>query len=239
MAPPPRSGFLSKEVDGGAAAKDDATPFMKKSAPHGYAAFRTLVEASPKPVVLLEGSREAPPEILARMEDLAEHLMRSFPKLVARTGNATGSDQAWARGINRVDPKRLELLLPRPSFQKGAIAGGNTVHALGDLKEEDRHAGRLVTRAQYEYRGRRGAAAFDGMPETHKPYLIRDALKVLGYEDYRGRCHKAIAGLFYVNPGRPNGGGTGQTIRVCEAEGVPVFLHEDWMTWNCLDLFSS
>lgn len=69
--------------------------------------------------------------------------------------------------------------------------------------------------------------------------MIRDALKVLGYEDYRGRCHKAIAGLFYVNPGRPNGGGAGQTIRVCEAEGVPVFLHEDWMTWNCPDPFLS
>ena len=63
----------------------------------GYDAFVELIQKVDRPVVLLEGSRDVPLEIQGRMEQLAARLMRTFPHLVARSGNADGSDQAWAR----------------------------------------------------------------------------------------------------------------------------------------------
>ena len=55
---------------------------------------------------------------------------------------------------------------------------------------------------------------------------------MLGVEDYKGRKLKATAALFYLNPGKPRGGGTGHTIRICEAENVPYFLADDWLGWE-------
>jgi len=52
----------------------------------GYREFDRLINAVKQPVVLLEGSRNAPDEIQAKMEQLAAHLMRRFPSLIARTG---------------------------------------------------------------------------------------------------------------------------------------------------------
>src|SRR5437867_12920542 len=80
----------------------------------GYTEFARFITAAKQPVVLLEGSRNAPAEIRARMEQLAAQLMRTFPSLIARRGNAEGSDQAWARGVKRIDSERLPVGLPGP-----------------------------------------------------------------------------------------------------------------------------
>jgi hypothetical protein len=67
-----------------------------------------LIRVAQAPVVLLEGSRSAAAEVQLRMEELAARLMETFPSLIARSGNAEGSDQAWARGVNnRVKHKFL------------------------------------------------------------------------------------------------------------------------------------
>ncbi len=56
-------------------------------------------------------------------------------------------------------------------------------------------------------------------------------MKVLGVPDYRGLRHRATAALFYLDPPKPGGGGTGHTLRLCEVRGVPFFLADDWLTW--------
>jgi hypothetical protein len=66
---------------------------------------------------------------------------------------------------------------------------------------------------------------------SKQTYLDRDALKVLGTSDYSGRRMKATAAFFYLNTARKNGGGTGHTLRLCEAEKVPYFLSADWLAW--------
>ena len=76
-----------------------------------------------------------------------------------------------------------------------------------------------------------GGTAYDGLPAYKKTYLDRDALKVRGWVDYRNQRCKAMAALFYLNPNKKHGGGTGHTIRLCEAENVPYFLSDDWLTW--------
>lgn len=198
---------------------------------HGYAAFAGLVQKAKYPVVLLEGSRDVSLEIERAMERLAAKLLRTFPGLIARSGNAAGSDQAWARGVNAVDPSRLQLVLPVPDYKGGSIAPGNETMTLRDAPAEDYYTARELTRRHYAYGTRTGPDVYDGLPPFKQNYLDRDALKVLGYSDYSGRRRKATAALFHLNPAKPSGGGTGHTLRLCEAEKVPYFLADDWRQW--------
>lgn len=198
----------------------------------GYAQFEQLIRAATMPVVLLEGSRDVPTEVQLKMEELAASLMKTFPSLIARSGNAEGSDQAWARGVNRVAPERLQLVLPVPHYKTQAIAPGNEVATLREVPPEEYGPARTLCREHYEFGARKGPDVFDPLPPFKKTYLERDALKVLGYTDYSGKRRKATAALFYINPNKPNGGGTGHTRRLCEAEGVPYFLAEDWLEWS-------
>src|SRR3989338_5427230 len=104
---------------------------MKTRLHRGYDSFVNLIQKAESPVVLLEGSRDVPLEIQGRMERLAVQLMRTFPHLIARSGNADGSDQAWARGVNSVDPKRLHLILPAPNYKAKAIHPDNDALKIG------------------------------------------------------------------------------------------------------------
>ena len=197
----------------------------------GYTEFVRVVSVAKQPVVLLEGSRNAPVEILSAMEHLAAALMRAFPSLIARTGNAEGSDQAWARGVNRMDPKRLQLVLPVPHYKEASIAAANEVAVLQEVPPEDYGAAKALTREHYQYGSSKGPAAYDPLPPFKKTYLDRDALKVLGHTNYLGKRQKATTALFYLDPNKRNGGGTGHTLRLCEAERVPYFLSADWLSW--------
>ena len=119
--------------------------------------FEDIVATARHPVVLLEGSRDVPLDVQRRMEALADRLMRTFPKVIARSGNAEGSDQAWARGVNAVDPKRLQLVLPVPNYRSAAIETGNDVMALQDAPPQDYQTARSLTREHYAYGARHGA----------------------------------------------------------------------------------
>jgi hypothetical protein len=165
------------------------------------------------------------------MEALAAHLLRAFPDMIARSGNAEGSDQAWSRGVNSVDPSRLQLVLPVPGYRRDSHHAANDVLALQDAPAAERFAARELTREHYVSGHRTGAAAFDRLADYRKHYLDRDALKVLGPSDYRGRRQQATAALFHLDPAKKDGGGTGHTARLCEALGVPWFLSDDWLDW--------
>lgn len=174
----------------------------------GYDAFVQLIQKADRPVVLLEGSRDVPLEFQGQMEQLAARLMRTFPHLVARSGNADGSDQAWARGVNSVDPKRLDLVLPVPNYKGKRIETGNQALSLAEAPPYDAQAAKALTREHYVSGSNMGGTAYDGLPAYKKTYLDRDALKVLGWGDYRNKRCKAMAALFYLNPNKKHGGGT-------------------------------
>lgn len=198
---------------------------------HSFDDFARAVSGAPSPVVLLEGSRDVPAAVQNVMERLATHLLRRFPTMIARSGNAEGSDQAWARGVNAVAPNRLNLVLPVRNYKRVAIAPGNDVLPLDDAPPPATEAALRLTRDHYAFGSRQGARAFDPLPAYKKNYLIRDALKVLGAGGPPAPRAKATAALFYLNPAKAGGGGTGHTVRLCEAAAVPYFLADDWLTW--------
>ena len=82
------------------------------------------------------GSRTVPPPILAWIEGAGAELVRAGHTIVS--GNAAGADQAWARGGNSVDPRKVELCLPWADFEEHAVHPHNVVRVLDDVPVEDR-----------------------------------------------------------------------------------------------------
>src|SRR5437867_21380 len=82
----------------------------------GFAEFDRFTSAAKQPVVLLEGSRNAPAEILSKMEQLAAHLMRTFPTL-------------WAIRIIPANGKKRRPRCFISTLIKGAVAARATPFA--------------------------------------------------------------------------------------------------------------
>jgi len=195
--------------------------------------LKTLVASQDKPVVLLEGRRALPAEHRHRLVALASRLARQFPKVVFRTGNAEGADEAFAEGVCAVDPARLELLLPRsnmgrqrvnPSAKVASLEQCSVVReeqAIYQSKTASPQNTRLFEEGYRQGKNRRLAAK--------ATYLLRDALKVIG--DPSLGMAPASAAIFYVAPDDPMAGGTGHTIRVCRQNRVPVITQGDWWAW--------
>ncbi|TVP79466.1 MAG: hypothetical protein EA353_06110 [Puniceicoccaceae bacterium] len=88
------------------------------SPPIPFSVFEACIAAQPDGYVLLEGRRNIPADFAARAEALARHLATHFPKLRFRSGNATGSDEAFAKGVLAVDPRRLHVVAPYKTHRK-------------------------------------------------------------------------------------------------------------------------
>lgn len=71
------------------------------------------------------GSRKATKRALEWMVEMGAEIARGDYRIV--TGNAPGSDQAWAAGGNSVDPKSVMLVLPWKGFERKTIREGNDV----------------------------------------------------------------------------------------------------------------
>ena len=146
------------------------------------------------------GSREAPNDALIEMVKLGEALVRVGHVLAS--GNAPGSDRAFASGGNSVDPAKVYLYLPWGSFEHHAVHPGNQVEVVGDpwgavsLYEE---AAQLHP-------------AWDRLTKAGQRLMARNILIVRG----------ANVCLAYPNWKRPGGGGAGQGLRYCQKALIPV-----------------
>jgi hypothetical protein len=186
-----------------------------------------------RPVLLLEGIRALPEADRAKVIAVGRMLAERLPDAVFRSGNAEGSDTAFAEGVVAVDPTRMEYVIThggmgrkrrKPHCRAVALAevpcvgegpvGEYTVVASPGTKG-------LVD--AYQTRGRSGALG------AKAAYLLRDTLKVVG--SLEAGLAPAVVGLFYVNEADPFSGGTGHTLRVCLAREVPVVFQTRWRTW--------
>ncbi|MEX1119474.1 MAG: hypothetical protein WEB60_11855 [Terrimicrobiaceae bacterium] len=191
-----------------------------------FAQFTHLIGAHAKPIVLLEGRREIPEEMSGSARRLGHLLAMCFPNMHFRSGNASGSDEAFAQGVGQHDPTRLELFIPYGGHRQAATAGALCV-AADSLTDADRS---IVAEATVAASPRNRGLVNSRSPrlQAKANYLLRDTLKVTGY----GSGFAApVAGIFYADPSDPMAGGTGHTIRVCQNHSVPVILQHDWLQW--------
>lgn len=189
-----------------------------------FADFASLVNEKEAPVLLLEGTRALPDEDAGHLETFAAKLAREFPNAIFRSGNATGSDAAWARGVAKVAAARLELVLPYNSHRRAQRPIGARVLALEHIEEhEEVIRETLAASPQLNSLAKRR----DQASKAKFSYLLRDTLKILGAPQLG--FAPVTAGLFYtVNLVK---GGTAHTIRVCQLQQVPAFTQEVWRDW--------
>lgn len=186
--------------------------------------LRALIERHPSPIVLLEGTRALPDEDRPQLVALATMIARTFPQAIFRTGNALGSDKAFAQGVAQVDASRLEYVLPYSSHRAGLRKPGSRSVAV-DAEDEALRA--LTLQATPHYAGLFGRR--DQASRAKAKYLLRDTLKVVGSASLG--LEAAACGVFYVDGEDAMKGGTGHTLRVCREQQVLVAMQEAWMRW--------
>lgn len=185
-----------------------------------------------KPVLLLEGTRKITLTDFTRLVQFGEFIAHQFPNCLFRSGNASGSDDAFAQGVRKVAPDRIQILLPKMDAGKSRLDKRDYVLALEDVS--------LAEEKQIIYESKRATPKnkrlfeayelqHEGIMKQKSLYLLRDTLKVLGSPE--NNLAPITAGIFFVNQDDPESGGTGHTMRVCRQNNVPVFTQDDWMKW--------
>jgi hypothetical protein len=213
------------DTNGGciASAKREHSPMMN------LADFRLLVSSSQRPVVLLEGRRLIPAADARAARQFAARLAREFPRLLFRSGNAEGSDEAFSAGVAGVDASRLQVVAPYPAHRKKVRYDDATYEspaALSKVQEEALVASTIAATPRNKALIDRRTAP--GRLAAKAAYLIRDTMKVIGHSD---NFPRPICALFYVDPTDPGAGGTGHTIRVCRQQSVPFAFQDAWARW--------
>lgn len=80
------------------------------------------------------GAQLTPVPVLSWMEETAAKLVQRG--YLITSGNATGADQAWARGANSVNPEAVTLFLPWDSFERAAVHSKNTVRVFNPATDQ-------------------------------------------------------------------------------------------------------
>ena len=192
-------------------------------------ALKVLIDTTEMPVILLEGRRSIPEEEYAMAVAVAGFLAAKFPKVRFRSGNATGSDEAFSKGIAAVDSSRLQVVAPYRNHRKKARFEG-AAYQYPEVLSPDQ-VEQIVAKtifASPKCSSLMGQLGKTGHLAAKADYLLRDTMKVVGFSD---EFPKATFALFYVDPASPMDGGTGHTIRVCQKEGVPVVFQHEWAQW--------
>jgi len=195
-----------------------------------YLEFKKLLTDSNRPVILVEGIRNLPESDLEKLIQFGRCLAEDFPHAVFRTGNARGSDEAFAQGIKAVDPKRLEYVLPYKGYRKKMISQESCQTALNEMPETVKErAVHQTLESSPEYRGLMEMRNTVPKLRSKSIYLLRDTIKVTGAEETG--LSPATTGIFYVDRLDPMKGGTGHTVRVCRKQGIPAVFQEQWLNW--------
>lgn len=194
-----------------------------------YNQFKEILAKYNDPVVLIEGKRNIPKNYYDKAVKVGEKLAKDFPRLIFRTGNASGTDEAFSLGVKNVDPTRLQIVIPYNSHKKNKrIIGAIYVspESLSDVAEKEIINQTIKDTPKYK-------SLIENMNKNASltakaKYLIRDTMKVYKYTEL---FDSPVAALFYVDLSNIESGGTGHTIRVCKNMNIPVIFQDSWENW--------
>ncbi len=194
-----------------------------------FSEFTALVERHPAGVILLEGRRTIAAGDAALATSAGKLLATRFPHLRFRSGNAEGTDEAFAEGVAGVDPTRLQIVAPYASHRKRVrypAAHYDSPETMSLVQDEE-VAYKTIT-ASPQNKRLIEKRADNGRLAAKAAYLIRDTMKVTGHS---AAFPKPICALFHIDPADPMDGGTGHTVRLCAQEGVPYVFQTAWHGW--------
>jgi hypothetical protein len=194
-----------------------------------FAEFSELIANTPDPVILIEGRRTITPEAIESASKVSAWLATRFPHLKFRSGNASGSDEAFSAGVLAVAPERMQIITPYTGHrkkQRHPLAYYDSPESLSADGLEMIQA--MTIAATPANKGLMKCYQHGGKLGSQAACLIRDTMKVIGIS---GQLSQPVAALFFVDPANPEAGGTGHTIRVCRIAGVPVIFQKHWAEW--------
>ena len=146
------------------------------------------------------GSRDIDQTMSEMMEEIGSYVV--LKGHVLASGNATGSDQAYARGGNKINPENVWLYLPWSKYEAEARVCGNLCLLQADDSES------LINLAKRHHGG------WDHLTAGSKKLMVRNAAIVSG-------ANLVIA---YPNPKKKWGGGTGHGIKIAKELGIKTIL---------------
>lgn len=184
---------------------------------------------TPGSVVLLEGKRTVKLEDCKKLMLLGEKVTRSSKYITFRSGNSSGSDYHFAKGVTNIDASRIEVIIPFDGYRKSFSKEIRTVSldSINLIKEST-----VVFESEENYKTRKLVKQYlEGNRDNITrliSYIIRDTIKALGTTS---GILPATAGIFYDDLEYPEQGGTGHTILTCRRNGIPTLNQLDWFNW--------
>ena len=157
--------------------------------------------AAPSRIYAGVGSRSTPPDVLGRMQRIAEAMARHGWTL--RSGAAAGADSAFEDGAKRAGGPR-EIWLPWDGFN-GRTADGATRIGRNSARNRDR--------------ARQCHPAWHTLSDGAQKLMLRNVHQVLGPEP--GSSPPADVVVCWT-PNGAGGGGTGLAVRLARRHAVPV-----------------
>lgn len=182
------------------------------------------------PVIVLEGTRKLPEGKRAILKAFALELANKIPNATFRTGNAEGSDEAFAEGITSIYPEKLEYILPRKNNRSKYRHKDSPFYSADELPlSELEKIIQLSNHASPKNAAMLNSALLNKKGKAYEIalYLIRDTLKICGSEHFN--IAKADYAFFFVNEENPLSGGTGHTIRVCNLMNVKYKTQDEFL----------
>lgn len=175
------------------------------------------------------GSRQVDQGDASYLQSIGRRTVSNGDLLVS--GNAPGSDQAYALGGNMVDAGLVELCLPWATFEKKWIVE-NPDYTHSDWRSREMVSGnriRLASEAHYNHLKLANAAhpGFSHLSQGAQKLLVRNAMMLLDDAEI-------LSDLVIAWPDRTSHGwgGTGHTMQVAWALQVPVWLANAGCWWN-------
>lgn len=142
------------------------------------------------------GNRNPARDVLRALYNIGRHLVLAGHIVVS--GNARGADQAYGRGVNSVDRRRLHLHLPWAGYEQQAIRTGNVVRVTWDARY-------FKIAAQHH-------PAWTELSNGATRLMARNVAIV----------ESSDLVIAYPSLAKPWGGGTGHGMTVARAMGKPV-----------------
>ena len=164
------------------------------------------------PKIACVGVRALPPSEESLLEEIGAWLVRKG--FIVATGNATGSDQAFARGANREDPRRVHLYLPYPDFNASAIHPDN--HLICHFDEDTFPGGSFEVPLVCDFE-RWTQIAIDNHP---RPELLNDLTRAFMIRNV-GIVEGANQVVARRNQREREKGGTNHSCRVADSLKIP------------------
>lgn len=180
-------------------------------------------------IILLEGKRNVFENDKPKLIALGKLLATQFPNTIFRSGNATGADYYFSKGVLLVAPERLQVITPYDNHREKQNNAYDTISLDQiDLVNEEK----IIYESKNNKKTKSLIDKYIGGSRDRfsikAAYIIRDTVKVIGTKS--GVLPIRFA-FFYDDFDNPKTGGTGHTMTVCEMNNIPYLTQDVWEKW--------